>query len=146
MSLENWLSNAWLKQHETSSQEITNLLAVVDRDIEQSHIPELGPEWSFDIAYNAILQSATAALAARGYQAERVNKHKRVLDSLQYTIGLDRETVDLLDVLRRKRHTVVYEVVGAVSEQEATEIRALAKDIRSRVRKWLGDEYPDLIS
>ncbi|MGB6045851.1 MAG: hypothetical protein WBF93_22035 [Pirellulales bacterium] len=145
MSLENWLNNAWLKKHETSPQEIANLLAVVDRDIETSQVPKLGPDWSFDIAYNAILQAATAALAAAGYQADRVNKHKRVLDSLEFTLGLDKGAIDVLDAFRRKRHTAVYEVVGAVSEQEASEVVTLAKDIRARLHAWLRNEYPDLV-
>ena len=146
MSLENWLSVAWLRNHETSRQEIANLFAVVDRDIEASQVPNLGPDWSFDIAYNAILQAASAALAAAGYQAERANKHKRMLDSLQFTIGLDTSTIDILDAFRRKRHRAVYEVVGAVSTQEAREVLALALDIRTRVHAWLGIEYPDLAS
>jgi hypothetical protein len=33
----------------------------------------LHPDWAFNIAYNAALQVATAALAAAGYQAERLN-------------------------------------------------------------------------
>ncbi len=66
MSLKQWLANAWLREHQTSADEIGRLLAIVDRDIQQSQVAGLGPEWRFDIAYNAILQAATAALAAAG--------------------------------------------------------------------------------
>ncbi len=146
MSLEIWVNNAWLKRHETSRQEISNLLAITDRDIEQSQTAGLGPEWRFDIAYNAALQSATAALAAAGYQAERANKHMRVIQSLEFTVGLDKQTIDFLDTCRRKRHVAVYEQVGAVSDQEAQEMIELAKELRFAVEKWLKQHYNDLLS
>jgi len=146
MSLEIWVNNAWLKRHETSRQEISNLLAITDRDIEQSQTAGLGPEWRFDIAYNAALQSATAALAAAGYQAERANKHMRVIQSLEFTVGLDKQTIDFLDTCRRKRHVAVYEQVGAVSDQEAQEMIELAKELRLAVEKWLKQHYNDLLS
>ena len=38
MSLQSWLSNGWLVTHQTGPQEITDLLAVADRDLD---------EWSF---------------------------------------------------------------------------------------------------
>lgn len=33
MSLEDWANNGWLRRHETSRQEIADLLAIVDRDL-----------------------------------------------------------------------------------------------------------------
>jgi hypothetical protein len=33
MSLEDWANNGWLCRHETSRQEIADLLAIVDRDL-----------------------------------------------------------------------------------------------------------------
>ncbi len=71
MSLKSYLRNSWIRRHETSPREIADLLAIADRDVGQSQVPGLGPEWRFDIAYNAVLQLATAALAAAGYRAER---------------------------------------------------------------------------
>jgi hypothetical protein len=66
MSLQNWLSNGWLTEHQTSSQEITDLLAIADRDLSECKIHGLSPDWRLNIAYNAALQIATAALAASG--------------------------------------------------------------------------------
>lgn len=119
MSLKRYLADKWIREHETSPQEIENLFAIADRDIAQSQTPGLGPEWRFDIAYNAIVQSATAALAAAGFRPERANKHMRVLECLEFTIQLDKEKVLFLDRCRRKRNTAVYEQVGVISDQEA---------------------------
>jgi hypothetical protein len=64
-------------------------LAVADRDLGASKTPGLHNDWGFNIAYNAALQIATAALAASGYQAERANHHYRVIDSLSLTLGTE---------------------------------------------------------
>ena len=145
MSLDAYLSNRWIRPHETSAREIANLLAIADRDIQQSTTPGLAAEWRFDIAYNAALQSAKAALAAAGYRAERHNKHMRTIECLAFTIALDSSDVDILDRCRRKRHIAVYEQVGVISDQEADEMLDLARLVRSRLESWLKRTYPDLL-
>ena len=98
MSLENWLQYGWLKTHKTSRREIADLFVIADRDLRACRTPELVPDWQFNIAYNAALQLATAALAAAGYQAERANHHYRVIESLEFTVGLDATAIRKLDL------------------------------------------------
>ncbi len=43
MTLQRYLENSWLRRHDTSNQEIGELLAIADRDISQSQTPGLGP-------------------------------------------------------------------------------------------------------
>jgi hypothetical protein len=144
VTLQRYLENSWLQRHETSPQEITELLAIADRDIGQSQTPGLGPEWRLSIAYNAALQLATAVLAAAGYRAERQNKHQRTIECLAFTLGLERRAIDFFDVCRRKRHSNVYDQVGAVSEQEADEMVAFTKTLRTQVVAWLRNNHPGL--
>jgi hypothetical protein len=139
------LTNKWIREHETSKAEVSGLLAIADRDIEQSQTPGLGPEWRFDIAYNAVVQLATAALAVSGYRAERANKHMRVLECLEFTLGLDKTHVAFFDRCRRKRNTAVYEQVGAISDHEADEMIEVAKQLRDEFATWLPSEQPDLV-
>ena len=145
MSLENWLSNGWLTEHESSRQEIGDLLAIAERDLEQALTPGLSPDWRLNIAYNAALQTAVAALAAVGYRAGRDNKHYRVIQSLAFTIGLDSDLVLLFDQFRKKRNISDYERAGMVSDQEADEMYELANNLYSQVRDWLTAEYPNLV-
>jgi len=140
MSLQLYLSNGWIREHETSPAEIAELLAIADRDIGQSQLDGLGPEWRFGIAYNAALQLATAALAAAGYKAERQNKHMRTIACMAFTFGTGND-VDFFDRCRRKRHTHLYDRVGAISAQEATEMVAFAVRIRTVVERWLRDHH-----
>lgn len=144
MSLEIYSRNGWIRTHESSANEIANLFAIADRDIRESQTPQLGPEWRFDIAYNSALQSATAALAAAGFQAERQNKHLRTIESLEFTIGLDKKQVGFLDSCRRKRHAAVYEQIGAVSDREAEEMIEFAKGLRREVEDWIRLKRPKL--
>lgn len=83
MTLQRYKENSWIRDHESSADEIETLFAIADRDIQQSQTAGLLPEWRFDIAYNAALQSAVAALAAAGYRAERQNKHMRIIECLE---------------------------------------------------------------
>ena len=66
MSLKNWRDNGWLADHKTSAQEISDLLAVAERDLKDSSASGISADWQLAIAYNAALQAATAALFASG--------------------------------------------------------------------------------
>jgi hypothetical protein len=86
VSLRDWLKNGWLIEHQTSPQEIADLLGVVKRDLADCRTSGLSSDWRLSIAYNAALQAAAAALAAAGYRAAREAHHYRVIQSLAHTI------------------------------------------------------------
>lgn len=145
MSLETWFSNHWLTAHQTSREEVADLLAVVNRDLDDAAIERLSPDWRLGIAYNAALQLATLALAAAGYRPDRQRAHERAILSLQYTIGLDAETVATLDGVRRMRNRSNYERAGTASASEAQEVYSIAADLRERVLEWLRTNHPTLV-
>ncbi|MDI6776196.1 MAG: hypothetical protein QMD03_02990 [Syntrophales bacterium] len=145
MTLQDWLNNGWLKPHKTTPQEIKDLLAVADRDLTDCQVSGLSPEWRLNIAYNAALQSATAALAASGYRAAREAHHYRVIQSLTNTIGASSILVIQFDHFRKKRNLGGYERAGVISDQEAKEMFLLARKIRSDVEKWLKLNHSELL-
>ncbi|MBW1694251.1 MAG: hypothetical protein JRJ41_08845 [Deltaproteobacteria bacterium] len=145
MSLQNWLNNGWLTEHRTSSQEITALLGVADRDLTDCKTSGLSPDWQLNIAYNAALQTATAALAASGYRAVREAHHYRIIQSLAHTIQADTELIALFDQFRKKRNISGYDHAGMVSEQEAHEMVNLANRLRQDVEEWIYENHPDLM-
>jgi hypothetical protein len=55
VSLQDWLKFGWLKEHESSREEIADLFAVVDRDLKACQTTGLVNDWKFNIAYNAAL-------------------------------------------------------------------------------------------
>lgn len=146
MSLKDWQLNGWLIAHKTSPQEIADLLAVADRDLNDCKASGLSADWRLNIAYNAALQAATAALAACGYRAVREAHHYRVIQSLVYTIDLSPSVVTQFDAFRKKRNIGGYERAGMTSDQEADEMFSLAKNIREKVENWLHRNYSELIA
>ena len=143
--MQDWLKSRWLIEHRTSRQEISGLLSMADRDLGQCQTANLSPDWQLNIAYNAALQAATAALAAAGYRASREAHHYRVIQSLAYTIKADGSLIAQLDKFRKKRNIGSYERAGAVSEQEAKEMVALAKSPKDEVIAWLKKNHPEFL-
>lgn len=141
-SLKDWLKNGWLKEHKTSREEVADLLAVADRDLAACKTPGLHNDWRFNIAYNAALQLASAALGIVGYKAERANHHYRVIDSLSHTLGTDALTVKKFDTFRKKRNISDYEQADTISEAEANDMRRLAEKLRGDLTAWIEKSYP----
>jgi hypothetical protein len=144
MSLQSWLQNSWLVQHTTSPEEITNLLAISDRDLAACQVKQLPADWRFAIAYNAGLQAATAALAAAGYRAARDNHHYRVIQSLEFTTAPGTKLIATFDGFRKKRNVSSYDVAGSVSDKEADEMLKLAAGLRADVERWIRATLPEL--
>ena len=111
MSLQDWHKFGWLKPHETSLQELGNLLAIADRDIADSESDALSADWRFGIAYNAALKLCTMMLYDAGFMPEKNLAHYRTLLSIQYTLGEHRKAdAEYLDACRVK--DLREEVVG----------------------------------
>jgi uncharacterized protein (UPF0332 family) len=145
MSLSDWLDKGWLVKHRLDRREIKELFSIADRDIADSQAEGISTDTRLSIAYNAALQLAVAALAAAGYRTGREAHHYRAIQSLTFSIGASTDLVDQLDSFRKKRNISDYERAGAVSEQEAREILALAKMLREMVTAWLKENHPELI-
>jgi len=146
MTLKQWLDLRWLTLHTTSRREIADLLAVVDRDLAASRTPGLPADWRLNIAYNAAMQCAVAALAASGYRAARDSHHYRVIQSLAFTMGVELALIDQLEHLRKKRNMGEYERAGIASDQEANETIELAAQLRRLLQAWLKENHPSLLS
>ena len=145
MILRNWQANGWLHRHESSPEEVSDLLAVIERDLEDAGLDRLSADWRLGISYNAVLQLAVLALAAAGYRAERQRAHERAIRSLRFTVGLGKDLVDTLDAVRRKRNIGHYERAGTASSTDAEEVFGLACELRERVLDWLQREHSELL-
>lgn len=145
MSLLDWLANGWLTEHKSSREEIHHLLRLADRDLADCRSQSLSVDWRFNIAYNAALQCATAALAASGFRASKDAHHFRVIQSLRFTIGAPNKTIQKLDAFRKKRNISEYDHAGVVSETELSEMIRLSEELRAGVEAWIAANFPDLI-
>ena len=146
MSLSDWQRNGWLRAQRPTRQEIVDLLGLAERDLKSAKLKGLDEDWRFNIAYNAALQTATAALVASGYNVPKGESHHfRVIGSLAFTVGLDKKIVERLDGYRKKRSVSVYDIAGSISEGEAKAMLALARDLFEQVQAWLLTDHADLM-
>ena len=145
MSLKNWFDNGWLRHHETSKDEISDLLAIVDRDLKDTQV-ELSADWRFGIAYNAALKLCSILLYAKGFKAERTLQHYRTLQAMPLIFGEDRNNdAQYLDACRSKRNIAEYDRVGVVTEQDADEMIDFVLEFKIDVINWLEEHRPELI-
>lgn len=146
MTLKKWLEYGWLRPHRTSHDEIRDLLAIVDHDLENARIENLSPDWRFGIAYNAALKLCTVLLHASGYRAARDLAHKRTVDALPLILGEKRAGDALfLDACRKKRHVVEYETAGSATDADADELIGFTVGLREDVLSWLRAGHAELL-
>jgi hypothetical protein len=137
MSLHDWHKAVWLQPHQTSRQQVADLFAIVDRDLEDAS-RDLSPDWKFGIAYNAVLKLCTILVYAEGWRPEKNLAHYRTLQALPLILGEERQSdADYLDTCRAKRNTAEYDAPGKVSPKEAAELAAFARELREDVITWL---------
>lgn len=115
------------------------------RDLRDSQSSDVSPDWRFNIAYNAALQAAKAALAAAGYRVARGGDgHARTLESLALTVGLEARSVRRLNACRKRRNAAEYDHAGITSDAEVEEMRMLAESVCDVVTRWLRATHPHL--
>lgn len=132
MSLINWVNNGWLRPHKTSREEISNLLGIVNRDINDANQKDISADWRFGIAYNAALKLCTILVYAAGYRPEKLLAHYRTLQALPLILGKEKEDdADYLDTCRTKRNIVEYDYVGSITESDANELIKFVLDLKN---------------
>jgi len=97
----------------------------------------LSSAWKMKMAYDAILCCARACLFRSGYRASRTGDHYREIQSLELTVKIASETVNTLDGFRQRRNAATYESFEIISEDEAVNTLAEAKNLLKNVKSWL---------
>lgn len=99
-----------------------------------------------NMAFNASLQCANAALLASGYRAaSQTGHHERIINSLRYTIRLSGEIINQLNKFRNKRIKAAYDLAGVISDYEVDEAIKLARHILKSVNEWLAKYHPEFV-
>ncbi len=133
-----------LKSYEARPREIERLLQVAQRDLlaADRNLAE-DEDWSYSMAYNALLQAARALMFSRGYRPRGKDQHRTVVRFTKLTLGHEyRKEVALFDQMRRKRNRLIYESVGLVSQQEAEQALAFARKFVKKTRLLITGQLP----
>jgi uncharacterized protein (UPF0332 family) len=112
-----------IQSYAAKPMEIQQLLSVAIRDLgTASRNLAMDPDWAYNIAYNAILQSARALMMSEGYRPRGSDHHATVVRFTEGAFkGKPTFPITLFDQMRRKRNRAVYEISGVVSKKEAEE-------------------------
>lgn len=133
-----------LKSYEAKPLEIERLLQVAQRDLlaADRNLAE-DADWCFTMAYNAVLQAARALMFSRGYRPRGTGQHWTVVRFCELTARdeYDKE-VTLFDQMRRKRNRLMYESVGLVSQHEAEQALAFARQFVEKLRVLITGQLP----
>ena len=136
MSLSSWVESGWLQPHRTSQQEITNLLAIVERELADAAVTEISLDARLGMLYNAALKLADVALRTAGYRPGRGESHHyRIIMSLPLTLGSQwSDPAELLDAMRILRNKADYESVGFATRQQLAELQDLVVRLQEAVQ------------
>jgi uncharacterized protein (UPF0332 family) len=145
MTLNN-LQGISLEAIEPDSASIERLLEAAQVSLNDARLPTLSCEGRFDMAYKAIMQSANAALQANGFRTltSKPGHHQTMVQTLPRTIGLDTNTMVLLDQMRKQRNVIDYSG-DLVSETLAAEAVKQADVLLRQVREWISANKPHLM-
>ncbi|MEH6503336.1 MAG: hypothetical protein V7682_05470 [Cycloclasticus sp.] len=145
MSLDN-LVGISLAKVDPDASVIKRLLAAAERNIADSHIMEVSSENRFDAAYKAIMQLSNASLQANGFRTltSKPGHHMTMIQTLSQTMGLDKQTVIVLDALRKQRNVADYsgDIVPASAVDECVRH---AENLLHDVNQWLKENKPGLL-
>lgn len=146
MSLEKWVEYGWLRSEPTSPNEIRDLLGIVERSLADSKVEAVSTDLRFIAAFNAALCAATAALRASGHRtATQTGHHVKTIESLELTVKANPKLIQRFKTFNNKRNKSVYDVAGAVSDQELEAMIKLAKELKNRTLAWLREFHPELL-
>ena len=146
MSLENLAKVGQLHRHTARSDDVSRLLAAVQRNLKDAGRREISSETRFDCAYKAIMQCALIAMMAAGYRpaTNAPGHHQTMIQALPLTLGVNNETWVVLDGFRKKRNQNDYTGVP-ISNAEADEAVARATDLLRTVQAHLKSKHPELV-
>lgn len=117
MMYERLLRTGRIQPYTAKPTEINQLLQVASRDLAtaQKNLDD-APDWAYTIVYNAVLQASRALMLKSGFRPRGGEQHAAVVEFIEERLGPAFEKqIRLFDQIRRKRHRVIYETAGLVS-------------------------------
>ncbi len=118
---------------------VKQCIALAERDLKTAKsLSEDNPDWAFSIAYNSMLQSARALMFFLGFRPIGQAQHISAIRFAEVVLGKKaKEVIAILDRMRRKRHRVVYDTSGLISQLEANRAVVNAEKFFKLIEKEL---------
>ena len=146
MSLEKWVEYGWLRREPTSPREMKDLLGIVDHSLADSKVDAVSTDLRFIAAFNAALAVASTALRASGHRTvTQAGHHVKTIESLELTVKASPKIIQRFKTFNNKRNKSVYDIAGAVSDQELEAMVELVHELKENTLTWLRKAHPELL-
>lgn len=145
MTLDNLVGRG-LEKAESDSEELARYLGRVRRKLEDSRQKNISLDSRFDVAFEALLQVALAALRANGYRTTSGAGHQQLaIQALPKSIGVSAADVRALDEFRKKRSAGLYLAEFEPSEAEVDALIVAVERLHRQLLAWLKANRPELL-
>lgn len=145
MTLQNLLSINKLQSFTPDRGAVQKLLRAAQRNVEDARLTALSADNRFDAAYKTIMQCAMLGLWANSYRTStsQPGHHLTAIQSLPLTMQVSKETVIVLDALRKQRNLNDYEG-DPISDSALVACLDEADKLLAHTRLWLQTNHPEL--
>jgi len=139
MGYKELLAKNLIKPFKATDQQIKKQMDLASRDLKVAKaMLGVNNDWTYNIAYNAILQAVRALMYVEGFRSVGEGQHKTAILFAELALGEKFENeVHFFDKMRTKRNQAVYDTVGLVSENEAKQSLVFAKKFVGRIEEVL---------
>ena len=140
MKYDDLINSRQIRREKVSTVEIQQALELAERDLKTARtLMNQDWDWSFAIAYNAVLQASRAYMFSQGFRPASHESHKNTFAFMRMAISPDYEDmITYFDRMRVKRNQTIYDMAGAVTETEAWSIIEKAESFVAMIHDELG--------
>jgi len=146
MSIELWLKNSWIEPHRTTAVEVRNWLKTADRCLTDANVKGLSKDSAFNLGYQSMLLFAIVAMATHGYRfRQNISHHYMAIESLEFTLGMNKDDIALIQRFRNKRNKGFYEASAVITESDFSSMMRWTVVIHELLLKHLKTDHSDLL-
>lgn len=146
MTLQNLLAINKLQSFTPARSGVLKLLRAAERNLADAQLTALSTDNRFDAAYKTIMQCAMLGLWANGYRTStnQPGHHLTAIQSLPLTMQVAKDSVIVLDALRKQRNLNDYEG-DPIAESALSACIAEAGKLLAHTQQWLAKHHPELV-
>ncbi|MFH1079591.1 MAG: HEPN domain-containing protein [Pseudomonadota bacterium] len=139
MSYKELVAKNLIRPFKAKDPQIKKQMELAHRDLKVARaMIGVNNDWTYSIAYNAILQAVRALMYMEGFRPVGEGQHKTAILFTELALGEKYEDeVYFFDKMRTKRNQAVYDTAGIVSEDEAKQSIMFAEKFVGRIEEVL---------
>lgn len=142
MTYDNLQTHVIVSKIRASSKEIKGYIESAERFLKDASVTSVSDNSRFILAYQSIHSIAVMALRACGFKLRGTqNSHVRVIASLQFTLCIEPERIQYLQLLREKRNEEQYDGGTEMTEIILDETIKQAEELLDIAKQWLKEKH-----